>query len=263
MKKKVLISTLVALVLLVAAVAAGLNAIFTVTLVNPTFTTCSEEGAEEAAALKEELDRAFLGRSTTFLDLDEVKAFVEKNPAFRVERISKGYPKTVNLTVAEREETFVFEHGEGYTVLDEEGKYLYERTENVNRAGGKNILLKGFDLTVGENGEVKGSYFSELLEATQAFREEFGRIRANVVSAELTERTDTWLRFRMAEGVTVEILHPSVKAAEKVRAAIATYLSLSDEERMFGLISVSHNAETGEVTAASYNRNAGLVDPES
>ena len=56
MKKRTILTTVVAFVLLVAVIAAGVNAIFTVTYVRATFRTYTERGAAAAESLKEELN---------------------------------------------------------------------------------------------------------------------------------------------------------------------------------------------------------------
>ena len=79
--KKAVIMTSVAFLLLLAVVAAGLNVIFTVSYIEASFSTFSVQGAEDARALKKELD-GFVGDSMTFLDLGDVEETVKKYPAF-------------------------------------------------------------------------------------------------------------------------------------------------------------------------------------
>ena len=57
MKKKVLILTGVAVALLIAVIAAALNAVFTVARVEVHFSVCSSQGEAEAVLLQGELDR--------------------------------------------------------------------------------------------------------------------------------------------------------------------------------------------------------------
>ena len=83
MKKRAILTTVVAFLLLVAVIAAGLNAVFTVTYVNARFLTYTEEGETAARELKEDLNE-YLGKSTTFLDLEEVRR--ERVPRFRGRR---------------------------------------------------------------------------------------------------------------------------------------------------------------------------------
>ena len=56
MKKRSILTTVVAFLLLAAVVAAGLNAVFTVTYVNADFVTYTQEGEQEAQQLKEQLN---------------------------------------------------------------------------------------------------------------------------------------------------------------------------------------------------------------
>lgn len=259
-RARVILTTVIAFVLLLAAVAAGLNAVFTVTLVESSFVTCSTAGEEEAAELKETLDK-LVGKSTTFLKLETVRAAVEKYPNFRVETLEKKYPSTVKVSVVERKETFAILQGEErYAILDEDGLYLYDKKENTNRVAGSNILLMGFRLSFAEDELAQGKYFTELLEVMTSFRAALGEIRSNIVSVRLEEGTRTILLLRMREGVSIEIIMPETKPAEKAAAAVEKYLSLGDEERLFGMISVSHLADTGEVTRPSYTRDSDIVD---
>lgn len=261
MKKRVIITTIVAFVLFAASVAAGLNAIFTVTHVRADFTTYSEAGREEAAELREKLD-AFVGKSSAFLDLDDVKETVESYPCFRLVSIKKQYPTTVRLEVAERRETFALPYGDGgYAIIDEEGRYLYDSAENANRADGENILLEGFALSP-VNGKMEGEYFSELLAVSDVFRGALTEIRANVLSVGLvrpvSNKRSDFFRIRMREGVIIDIANPSVSADGKAALALDVYQKLGDEARTFGFITVMDNAATGELLS-DYSRNSGLI----
>ena len=94
MKKKVLITPGVAVALLIAVIAAALNAVFTVARVEVHFSVCSSQGEAEAVLLQGELTDAYVGRSTTFLKLEEVEGVVERYPAFRVVSAEKHFPRT-------------------------------------------------------------------------------------------------------------------------------------------------------------------------
>ena len=106
MRKKVLIITAVGLALLVAVIAVAVNAVFTVSDIVVNFYPVSETGEEESYALQQLLDERFLGKSSAFLNLDEVKDTVLEYPAFELVEIRKDYPSTVVLTVAERREMY-------------------------------------------------------------------------------------------------------------------------------------------------------------
>ncbi len=250
MKKRLIITTVVALALLAAILAAALNTIFTVTHVRTDFTTYSQEGKEEAASLREELD-AFVGRSTTFLKLEEVSATVEKYPYFVIEELEKQYPTTVYLRISERKETFAIAEDGAYAAYADNGVFLRMAETSANRAEGNNIVLTGFDFErSGSPLMFRGTYAEEVRLVTDAIRAKLMEERANVVSVELVKSTsdarNDFFRIRMHEGVVIDLGNPSVLAAEKASLAIDRYLALGDEDRTFGYITVL-DGEDGEL----------------
>lgn len=261
MKKRLVITTVVAFFLLVAILAAALNTIFTVTHVRTDFSTYSEAGKEEAATLREELD-AYIGKSTTFLDLEEVASTVEKYPYFHLEKIEKQYPTTIYLRILERKETFsVAEQGGGYADYADNGVFLRTAETCENRAGGDNILLTGFAFTrSGEPAVFKGTYAEEVRLAAEAFRERLGEVRANIVSIELVRKTsdarNDFFRIHTREGVVIDLGNPASLAADKARLAVERYLSLGDEDRIFGYITVL-DGNDGKLYS-DYTRNSAL-----
>lgn len=261
MKTRAILTTVVAFVLLVAVVAAGLNAVFTVTLVDSEFSLYSDTGRAEAEELKAELD-GFVGKSTTFLDLSKVRSTVEKYPCFRVESVGKKFPKTVEVKVSERKEFYAFENGEGFSVLDEDGVYLYDGENNENRLGGMNVVLKGFEPTLVKGERATGAYMDEAYAMFAEFAALLPGLRANIVSLSLENGgghdTPEHMLFvvTMREGVKIVIRNPSEGIAVKARAAFldegAGYLSLSDKRRMYGAINVSNLTEDGTSANVSF-----------
>ncbi len=256
-KTRVIITTIVSFVLLVAAVAAGLNAIFTVTLVDGEFAVCSEAGRADAEALKAELD-GFVGGSMTFLHTEDVESTIKKYPCFRVEAVEKSFPKTLKVKVSERKEFFAVKTGEAYAVLDEEGVYLYDG-ENKNRLGGENVVLEGFDVALEKGSLISGDYVGEALEMFSVFSELLPGVRANVVSLRLAHNMgqnkpeNTYFVVTMREGVKIVIANPSENISAKARAAFLDdecgYLSpaLSDKRRVYGTINVIGDSGSGAV----------------
>ncbi len=257
MRKKAIITTAVAFLLLLAVIAAGLNAIFTITYVRADFLTFSEAGEDDAQALQAELNK-FVGKSTTFLKLKEVSAAVDDYPCFRLESAEKKFPKTIAVTVSERKETFAYPKADGgFSVFDEDGIYLYDREKNVSRTGGENILLNGFNLVCAQGEEVSGEYFGELLSACSVFAERLKEYRANVVSVTLNKNGSRpemdSVVFQMTEGVEIELSNPSFRTAEKARAALDTYFALADGERLCGCILAIESA-LEDTILCSYTR---------
>lgn len=250
-KTRVILATLVAFILLAAAVGAGLNAVFTVTYVRAEFSTCSQAGEEDASALRAELDEKFLGKSTTFLDLEEVRGVASAYPYFRVSAVEKQFPSAVRIFLEERRETFALPTGEGFAVLDEEANLLEYKNENKSRDGGENILLEGFSFTL-DGGTLGGEYAAELL----AFMHEVGALlpapRANFLSVRLIDATlapfglDS-IRISTREGVVLDIINPTVLTREKAKTIVEAYLALDDNARTYGKLTVSESRETGEI----------------
>ena len=255
MKKKVLILTGVAVALLIAVVAAALNAVFTVAHVEVHFSVCSSQGEAEAVLLQGELDDAYVGRSTTFLKLEEVEAAVERYPAFRVVSSEKRFPRTVVLSVEERREAYAFRRENGiFAILDEEGVYLYDSERNVNRRGGENILLEGFELHAERAGEkVTGEEAEALLLMCGAFFEELGDARANLVSVTLSSEYEMgdYFLLEMREGVIIQIFTPENHTEEKAQAVIEKYLSLSETEKTYGFFDVIDTVD-GDFTVSNH-----------
>lgn len=252
MKKKVLISTIVSFVLLLAVIAAGINAVFTVSEVRAEFCVYSDEGKSESVVLKEKLDK-FVGKSSTFLDLDDVKKTVEENPCFCVDALEKKYPTAVHVQVRERKETFACAVEGGFALFDEEGRYLYDKSENTNRLGGANVLLKDFAFSYSPRNVAQGRYAAELFQTFAVFGERLTEIRANVLSASLVilgsedSARNHFFYIDMREGITIRIKNPAEYAKEKAEAVIEAYLSLSDAQRVSGELTVADDPNTGNI----------------
>lgn len=242
MKARVLLTTLISFLLLCAVVAAGLNAVFTVTSVEAEFSILSAEGEREAKELKEKLD-GFIGKSSTFLDEEEVRDIIASYPCMKAEKVEKRYPSTLGVAVSERREIFSVPTEHGYAVLSDDGTCLYYKNSLTNRAGGENILLEGFSFSVVQGEALSDQNFDTVLKAYGVLCEVLQEPRANVVS--VTYRGglvfDTFL-IAMREGVRIEIVSPKELTAEKMRQALVDesegYLTRSDGERLCGTITV-------------------------
>ncbi|HIX08838.1 MAG TPA: FtsQ-type POTRA domain-containing protein [Firmicutes bacterium] len=249
MKKRTILTTVVAFILLVAVFAAGLNAVFTVAYVNAGFLTYTPEGERAAQELKEELN-GYLGTSTTFLDLSEVRATAEAYPRFRVVSVEKRYPAAVEIKIEERRAAFAMQAENGWDILDADGF----RIDTVDSAQDHLVLAGDFSFSY-RDGVIDGAYASQLLELYGVLSELLGEPRANVLSVTLEDRGNTSsdrfdnFRIAMREGVQILIGEPSVRAGDKARAALETYFSLSESERVTGTIITAINGQTGEVTA--------------
>ncbi len=250
-KTRVILATFAAFILLAAAIGAGLNAVFTVTYVRAEFSTCSHAGERDAATLRADLDKEFLGESTTFLDPEEVRSVAAAYPYFRVTAVEKQFPSALRVSLEERRETFALPTAEGFAILDEDGGLLEYKAENSCRDGGANILLDGFSLTV-EEGTLTGDYAEAVLCVMHEVAALLPAPRVNTLSIRLLDATlvDFGLdRFRltMHEGIVIDIVNPTSLPAEKAKSVISAYIALDDNARTYGKLSVTQAAGTGEL----------------
>lgn len=236
--------TATALILLAAVVAAALNAVFTVTDIIVNYAPVSEEGVKDSYAVQETLNKNFVGKSSAFLDLTDVEAVLSEYPSFVVTEIKKIFPRTVFITLEERREAFAFLRENGlYGILDENGVYLYDKAENVNRRTGANILLNNFDLSAKTGEKSEDPYFQAAAAFAGVFMERLEDARANVVSISLL-RTDNeiagsyLMRVQMREGVVIDVFAPENNARGKAEKALEKYLSLTDAQRLYGFFDV-------------------------
>lgn len=238
MKKKVVLMTVIGLIILIAVVAAALNAVFTVTKVEVNWSVCSDEGEAEAVSLQKDLEESCLGKSTTFLKLEDVRTTVNRYPYFELTSAKKSYPQKIVLSVTERKEVFSFRRENGlYAVLDANGSFLYDKETNANRTGGENILLDGFQLSANATGDAaSGKYMKEILTLSSVFAGEFDNIRANIVSVTLLNHymEGDYFRVQMQEGVYFDLYTPENNTENKAIAAMEKYVSLSYEEKLYG-----------------------------
>lgn len=267
MNKKVLIMTGIGLILLVAVIAASLNAVFTVTDIEVNYVPVSDQGAEESYALQQRLEEEFVGKSTTFLDLSDIKEVVKEFPIFRLDaEPEKKFPRTVTLTISERKEAYCFRRADNglYAILDEEGRYLYDSETNLNRRKGENILFEGFSFDRTEPGEIVTGSDPEAMATLRAamtlasvFTDELGEARANIASISLVETPnpamgDYFLRMQMKEGVRIEIYEITREMSAKSEEALKKYLALTDAQKLYGFFDIVDNVADGGFTVSSH-----------
>ena len=229
MKKKSIITTVIACVLLVAVIAAALNAVFTVTYVRASFRTYTARGAAAAEEMKEKLN-GYINSSSVFLDLSDVRATVEKDPRFEVVSVAKEYPETIVVEVRERREAFAVAAAEGgYTILGEDGRAL----GSADSAEGY-ILLEEMGISY-ENGFAVGERFAEFLKIYGALKSVLGETRANVVSARYDSPASDVVRccLQMKEGCAVWLYTAAGRTEELAAAAAKAYLGMEDAQRIF------------------------------
>lgn len=258
--KRVVFASIVAVILFLAAVAAGINAVFSVGSVRLELSAFSQIAHGEGQQLQDELN-GFIGSSMLFLDAEELEEKIEKYPRFRLTEIKKDYPQTVVVKVSEREETFAVKGDGGYTMLDSEGIVLFVSDQNKNSAdGAANVLLSGVAVTE-KAGETVGEDVLRLIGFAKSFLSPLSDLRMNLAEVRLdTSSPDSVseyysLHLSMNEGVEVVVYDPLNDTDEKLKAAADRYRSLDDGERLYGRIIALKNA-SGMVEATYSSRSS-------
>lgn len=245
MKKNVLVIILTSIVFL-SSVFLGVATVYRVDAVLVETQIVTQAAEEEAESLQKQLLDAYDKKSYFSVDDKKAKEIVAQFPYFRLVSFKKSSPNRIIVKVAEDEEVYaVAVAGEEnrYYILNDSGAVLGERESYANRLDGENnLLIKGLNVTGSQDGKLVGDDTWEyVLSLCKSLSKELGGIRRNVTSVEVLKLTDTIVRITMREGVKIYVGNPNKEAEAKAKAAVETYLGLSDEERITGRIAVSDN----------------------
>ncbi len=239
MRKKVLTITLTILLFLSVA-ALAVSTVFRVERVGVIARLTAQAGVS-AEDLQKELQAAYEKDSTFSVDKDKAEEIVGKYPYLRITGFEKNYPDGLVITVVEDCERYAVESANGYYILNAEGVVVEFRAEANNRLdNAPNVLLKNLTLSGEVGGTLSGDpTWNSMLTLCNAMDKALGGIRKNVVSMEVWKPSSkTYYSIAMREGVKVYVEEPSLLTEEKAKSAVDKYLSLTDEERMTGRITV-------------------------
>ena len=245
-KKNVLVIILTVLIFLSAAVL-GVSTVYRVDDVTVNAPVVSEEAKAEARELQNRLSAAYKKESTLFADDETAKTIVAEFPYFRLVSFKKAYPDRLVVEVREDAEVYAVaanDEASSYYILSANGTVLGIRAESKNRSDGMaNVLLTGLDVTGEKGGTLVGDEsLSYLFAFTQAVFEKLGGIRRNITSVDISRPASdvkqTMFTLTTYEGVKLYVRNPAENTAEKAEKAMDAYLSLSDRERLTGMVVV-------------------------
>lgn len=255
MKAKKIVTILLTVIVFLSAAFLGVSAVYRVEEVTLITHNVSAPAETEAARLKEQLEKAYLKRSTILADDTAAKAAVASFSYFRLTGFEKDYPGRLVITATEDIETYAVSRGEKYAVYSAEGTLLSVRESTINRADGKdNLLVFGAETESGAENEenfIRSAVFTVL----QTLDLSLSGIRGNVWKAELSKPTsrpqDDFLTVFFREGVQAVIYAPDSFPQEKAEALYKTYTyELTQSQRISGKIIVALDC------SAHYQRNA-------
>ena len=248
-KKNVLIIILTALVFLSAA-CLGVVSVFRINFVEVNAPVVSTEAQAEAAELQKQLYEAYEGENIFSMDESAATEIFEQFPYFKMTSFEKVYPNRIVIQATEDVELFAFKNGENsFYVLGADGTLLSERDSAINRSdGASNIVVTGVEIQANK-GEIASNdeCLAWLFEFCQKTSDLLGGIRKNVTAIEVlrptSSATEMMFKIHFKEGVVGYIHNPGAYTNEKAEELIQVYLSLSDSQRLRGMIGVTDNGD--------------------
>lgn len=255
--KKRLVSIILSAVILVALIVMGIYFIFMINTVSVYYNVLSDMGLQYSVEIQEELESLYKGKNILFISEDEAAAVFDKYPYVSEVSIRKVYPNKIAVYAEENAERFAVANSSGgYDMLDKNGLLLSSREKNENYADSyRNILLEGF----GEYSEAlyKSEQFAAVKVMCEYMHETFGGIRANLseikYAAPTSNPANAYFQLTMTEGVIIRIFNPLNMTEEKCVSAVERYLSLSPEDRLYGLITVVEKADDSGELITTYS----------
>lgn len=169
------------------------------------------------------------GTNLLFLSEEDVCEKVGDESLISLESYEKIFPCTVNIVLKERVETFAAIASEGYSMYDDNGKFIRNSAVNLNVADGSpNVLLNV------KTGEIKTA-----VELCSKFKKVFSSLRNVVISVEtaqgLFEGTDTFT-FELYSGLKIVLVDYAACPERKIECAFTVYNSLSESRKLTGVI---------------------------
>lgn len=191
--QKKLLTILISIVSMFILLAAG----YFIFLVDTIFVEGNEKYSESSIVSVTGLTT---GRHMLFYDLEKIKADIAENPYLKVVGVERELPRTIHITIVEREEAAAIAVQDYHVIIDVEGHVLSISTgsdiSNLLRITG--ISQMGFQvnqpLDTGSNMQIQALML--ILQQIEAFN-----LRADIVSIDLTNPLR--LSMQTKEGIAV------------------------------------------------------------
>ena len=241
------VTALVLAIIFCTAIVIGIGVIFSVKNVNVEYVDYSGEYTAQFERTKENLNK-LKGSGLMFLSDEDVCGKISDNSVIAVASYERIYPCTVNVTLKERVESFVCRNGDVYSVYDEDGGLM----RTVRRENGEyiNSLDLSPNVLVGTAGdaELNADDFKCVAALCNEIKNNFGSMRRLIGSITVYSSLNTAdVKFRSGISIAVSDWRNSQK--EKIGAAYAVYLNLSDSSRTRGVIAVTGGKDGSEAVA--------------
>lgn len=224
-------------IVFIAAFAIGIGVIFSVKNVNVTLLSYeygknSEGATQKISELKSKILGDCRGNVITFVDENDVLAYVDDG--YVLDSFEKIYPCTINITVRQRMDTFAVSNNDGYTIYDEDGKFLFNSEEAVNSIdNAPDIIVEGLE---------SADDISIISSVGAIFKSRFNSLRSSVEkivlerAPALVQNARDRISFVLRCGITIEIQDYPNFTSEKIGEAYREFSSLTGEQKLTGKI---------------------------
>lgn len=253
MQKKWIVIVLTVLLFLSAALI-GVTSVYRIDGVTVVASVVTDAAKDEAVELERRLNASYENQISFFADETEAEEILADFSHFRMTSFEKSYPDKIIVKVTEDAEVYAVacaDKENSYYILGGDGTILGIRDSYVNRLdGAQNVLLEGLTASGEKGAKLSGDdCFTTMLQVCDFATKTGIELRRNVISVAVVIRSpETIFRVTMREGVCLYIGDPTTMTEEKTIAAMNKYLSLSDEEKLCGRITVTDNEGTLVVT---------------
>ncbi|MCD8287053.1 MAG: hypothetical protein LUD50_07510 [Clostridia bacterium] len=239
-----------------AALAIGLGAIFAVRNINITIETYTEtetEAEDEIAAYKAKFMDLYKGKLINRVSEEDIVSDLagwdDCNYVLEADSFSKVLPCTINITLLERRETYVFDNGDGtYNVYDIDGALIRVAESEagiMNTTSGEaspNVMLYIPDETYVETAAYLGKEFQTYFSASF---DTGAPIRSTIEWIEIEDMHSAYLDskaiFHLRSGIEVQINSFDTDLETKMSAAYDVFKELGPEEKLTGYIHCMFN----------------------
>ncbi len=239
--RKVLALCLAIVFLIALVIGAGI--ILSVQNVNVRYVYYGEnEHSDDYAETRLNLD-TLKGTGLLFISREDLESKIVNGDVLALESYEKVYPCTINVVIRERTETFAVksENG-GYSVYDEAGALIKTAATPLNSDGSPNVVVEGTpESSMGDVARICGY-----------FRETFSSFRRLVESVSVSRISEyETFEFLFRSGFKIRIYgwnsSDSVNGDKiKIEKAYEKYSSLTDVEKLDGVIDVIADKDGGE-----------------
>lgn len=227
------------------ALVIGAGIILSVQNVNVTYIYYGEDAhAADYAETRLNLDK-LKGSGLLFIGREDVEEKIVNGEVLALESYEKVYPCTINIVIRERAETFArkSESGSGYAVYDEAGVFM-RTASTADNAGDAcpNVIVYGAD----------EASMADVARICGYFKEIFSSFRRMVESVSVSRISDNdAFEFNLRSGFKIRVYGWNSQDSEnedvvKLEKAFEKYSSLTDEQKLEGVIDVITSKNGGE-----------------